>query len=97
MFLHSEPIYFICKNILMNRLIPFPSDELSLSQRQGRIDCQVTVQNPGRVYFYATYWPARLSPTATLNELNPGDLVEVVDRKGLTLIVKPLSQQRELS
>ena len=76
----------------MNRLIPFPSNELSLAQRQGRIDRQVTVQNPGRVYFYATYWPARLSSTATLNELNPGDQVEVVGREGLTLLVKPLLQ-----
>ena len=81
----------------MNRLIPFPSNELSLIQRQGRIDRQVTVQNPGRVYFYATYWPARLSQTATLNELNPGDQVEVVGREGLTLLVKPLSQRSELS
>lgn len=78
----------------MNRLIPFPSNELSLSQRQGRIDRQVTAQRPGRVYFYATYWPARLSPTATLNELQPGDPVEVVDRDGLTLLVKPMSQRR---
>ncbi|MEM7063457.1 MAG: NfeD family protein [Cyanobacteria bacterium P01_B01_bin.77] len=81
----------------MNRLIPFPSDQLSLSQRQGRIDRQVTIQNPGRVYFYATYWPARLSQTATFNELNPGDPVEVVGRDGLTLLVKPLSQRRDIS
>ncbi|WP_442786359.1 NfeD family protein [Leptothoe sp. PORK10 BA2] len=81
----------------MNGLIPFPSQELSLSQRKGRIDRQVTVQNPGRVYFYTTYWPARLSQTATLNELNPGDQVEVVGREGLTLLVKPLLQRSELS
>lgn len=81
----------------MHRLIPFPSKKLSLFQRQGRIDRRVTAQNPGRVYFYATYWPARLAPTATRNELHPGDQVEVVGREGLTLLVKPLSQRRELS
>ena len=74
----------------MKRLTLLPSTDLSPFQKQGTIDRLVTAQHPGRVYFQATYWPARLSQTVELNALNPGDLVEVIGREGLTLLVKPL-------
>lgn len=43
---------------------------------------------PGRVQFRATYWPARLERNSP-ERLEPGDLVEVLGREGLTLLVKP--------
>ncbi|MGB5973278.1 MAG: NfeD family protein [Nodosilinea sp.] len=58
---------------------------------QGTVNTLVTPLQAGRVYFQATYWPARLFQMATLESLHPGDSVEVVGREGLTLLVKPLS------
>lgn len=81
----------------MNRSTPFADNDLSPFQGRGTINRLVTPQHPGRVYFQATYWPARLFQTATLSELQPGDPVEVVGREGLTLLVKPLPQRRESS
>ena len=80
----------------MNRSIPFADNDLSPFQGRGTVNRLVTTQHPGRVYFQATYWPARLSPTATLHDLQPGDPVEIVGRDGLTLLVKPLSQRRKI-
>jgi membrane protein implicated in regulation of membrane protease activity len=76
----------------MHRSNPFPSNDLLSFQGRGTINCRVTAQNPGRVYFQATYWPARLFQPSSLSELNPGEPVEVVGREGLTLLVKPLPQ-----
>jgi membrane protein implicated in regulation of membrane protease activity len=79
----------------MNRSTPFSNNDFSTFQSRGTVNRLVTTQHPGRVHFQATYWPARLSQTATLSELQPGDPVEVVGREGLTLLVKPLPQPRE--
>lgn len=74
----------------MNLSMLFPNHDLSPFPYRGTVNRSVTTQNPGRVYFRATYWPARLSETTALGELKPGDPVEVVGREGLTLLVKPL-------
>ena len=79
----------------MNRSTPFFSNDFSTFHGRGTINRLVTAEHPGRVYFQATYWPARLCQPATLRELHPGDPVEVVGRDGLTLLVKPLPQWRE--
>ncbi|MBE9135744.1 NfeD family protein [Nodosilinea sp. LEGE 07088] len=81
----------------MNRSTPFPDHDFSTCQGRGTVNRLVTTQHPGRVYFQATYWPARLSQTATPSELQPGDPVEVVGRDGLTLLVKPLPERRASS
>ena len=41
----------------------------------------------GRVYFQATYWPARLLNPQFSDKLLPGTMVIVVGREGLTLLV----------
>lgn len=76
---------------------PFPSNDLFPFQGRGTVNRLVTLQHPGRVYFQATYWPARLFQMDTVKCLQPGDAVEVVGREGLTLLVRPLSQRRESS
>jgi membrane protein implicated in regulation of membrane protease activity len=65
------------------------SSDLTAFQGRGVVERTITPSTPGRVYFQASYWPARLSQPG-VNDLPPGTLVEVVDRKGLTLLVKPL-------
>ena len=66
-------------------------------QGQGIVQQAIAPPYAGRVYFRATYWPARLAQTAMVGELQPGDPVEVLGREGLTLLVKPLPQPRESS
>jgi hypothetical protein len=72
-----------------------PTDQFAY-QTQGILDRPITSETPGRVYFEATYWRARLlQPTHTT--LQPGDTVEVLGRNGLTLLIQPKSaeQRRE--
>lgn len=72
-----------------------PSADQFPIQGQGVVKSAVTSRDPGRVYFKATYWPARLAQTETVDSLLPGDLVEVLGRDRLTLLVKPVSRRIE--
>lgn len=69
----------------------------SLVILKGRGVVQTTIKPfyPGRVYFQATYWPAKLLISDNTSSLNPGDLVEVIGCEGLTLLVKPFSQKNK--
>ncbi|MEO1069830.1 MAG: NfeD family protein [Cyanobacteria bacterium J06638_6] len=67
-----------------------PSSDLTAFQGRGIVERTITPSTPGRVYFRASYWPARFFQTDANSELSPGAPVEVVDRDGLTLLVKPL-------
>jgi membrane protein implicated in regulation of membrane protease activity len=67
-----------------------PSADLTTFQGRGIVERTITPSTPGRVYFQASYWPARFFHPGASNELPPGAPVEVVDRDGLTLLVKPL-------
>jgi membrane protein implicated in regulation of membrane protease activity len=69
--------------------LPTPNAD-GRSQQQGIVKRAITPQHSGRVYFQATYWPARLLSTVACEGLQPGDPVEVVGREGLTLLVQPL-------
>ncbi|MEM6837306.1 MAG: NfeD family protein [Cyanobacteria bacterium P01_C01_bin.120] len=69
----------------------FQVTEMSPFQGRGIVQQAIAPPYAGRVYFRATYWPARLSQTAKLDKLQPGAPVEVVGRDGLTLLVKPLN------
>lgn len=66
------------------------SSDLTAFQGRGIVERTITPSAPGRVYFQASYWPARFFEPCVTNNLNPGAPVEVVDRDGLTLLVKPL-------
>ncbi len=67
-----------------------PSSDLPPFQGRGIIESTITPSTPGRVYFQASYWPARFFQPEVTADLHPGTPVEVVDRDGLTLLVKPL-------
>lgn len=55
----------------------------------GIVDEQITADQPGRVKFKATYWPAMLFRDYNMT-LYPAQEVAVVGRKGITLFVRPL-------
>ena len=67
-----------------------PSSDLTTFQGRGIVERTITPSTPGRVYFQASYWPARFFQPDASSDLHPGAPVEVVDRDGLTLLVKPL-------
>ncbi|MBD2234601.1 NfeD family protein [Phormidium tenue] len=67
-----------------------PSSDLTTFQGRGIVERTITPSIPGRVYFQASYWPARFFQPDAAGDLHPGAPVEVVDRDGLTLLVKPL-------
>ena len=55
-------------------------------QGEGKIYETVFPEQKGRIYFKGSYWFARCNLDLILN---PGDIVEVIDRQALTLIVIP--------
>lgn len=57
----------------------------------GIVDEAITANTRGRVYFDATYWPARLYDASQYEKLQPSETVYVVGRQGLTLLVIPKS------
>lgn len=65
--------------------------EACKSKNRARVDRTIATNCPGRVYFKATYWPARLYDAETpCQHLPPDCWVEVVGRDGLTLLVAPV-------
>ncbi|MBE7384486.1 MAG: NfeD family protein [Leptolyngbya sp. SIO1E4] len=56
----------------------------------GRVERTINGYYPGRVYFKATYWPARLQQPQETCKLSPGSWVRVMGREGLTLLVSPV-------
>jgi membrane protein implicated in regulation of membrane protease activity len=75
----------------------FQATDLFPFQGQGVVERTITPLDAGRVYFQATYWPARLYQPTSSDALQPGDPVEVLGRDGLTLLIKPLAQGRRTS
>ena len=67
------------------------SVDMDMFQGRGVVERAITPSTPGRVYFQASYWPARLFQPDANSDLPPGAPVEVVGRESLTLLVKPLS------
>ncbi|WP_246843983.1 NfeD family protein [Hydrocoleum sp. CS-953] len=55
----------------------------------GIVDEKITPDEPGRVKFKATYWPAMLFRGYSMT-LEPGQEVAVIGRQGITLLVRPL-------
>lgn len=61
----------------------------------ARVERTIYRYDPGRVYFQATYWPARLEQPQFLERLLPGTKVKVLGRDGLTLLVAPVQHPRQ--
>jgi membrane protein implicated in regulation of membrane protease activity len=66
--------------------------ELFDTPKAARVDCPITAQLNGRVFFEGTYWPARVYETAADANyaLAASSWVTVVGRQGLTLLVAPM-------
>ena len=61
----------------------------------ARVERTISGYYPGRVYFQATYWPARLENPQFLDRLLPGMMVKVLAREGLTLLVAPVNYPKQ--
>ena len=55
----------------------------------ARVEQTISSSCGGRVYFQATYWPARFYQPDCQATMRPGDSVTIMGRQGLTLLVKP--------
>ena len=53
------------------------------------VEEKITADEPGRVKFKTTYWPAVLFRDYSMT-LYPGQEIAVVGRQGITLLVQPL-------
>jgi membrane protein implicated in regulation of membrane protease activity len=57
---------------------------------RGIVEMPIDRIFPGRIYFQASHWPAKLPEADEISaQLFPGDVVEVIGRDGITLIVRP--------
>lgn len=54
----------------------------------GIVEKAIAPHRPGRIKFQGTYWKAELADLA-IGPIEPGTWVEVVDRRGITLLVVP--------
>ncbi|WOD38939.1 NfeD family protein [Nodosilinea sp. E11] len=65
--------------------------ELFDTPKPARVECPITAQLKGRVFYEGTYWPARLYEAAAdaSSALAVSSWVTVVGRQGLTLLVSP--------
>ena len=74
-----------------------PSPVLELSEfstfssvkTTARVEKTISPSCSGRVYFQATYWPARFYQSDCQITSLPGDNVTIIGRQGLTLLVRP--------
>ena len=55
----------------------------------GKVEQTIDQNHSGRVYFQATYWPARFYNTDCQVKAVPGESIKIVGRQGLTLLVIP--------
>lgn len=65
------------------------SSDLFPFKGTGKVEQTITHNHSGRVFFQATYWPARFSDAACQVEAVPGESIKIVGRQGLTLLVIP--------
>ena len=73
-----------------------PDSGLLAFKGHGFVDQVVTETNRGRVYFKASFWPAQLAYSNTTQSLLPGERIEVIGRKGSTLLIRPLTSKEDL-
>ncbi|MGB3201059.1 MAG: NfeD family protein [Nodosilinea sp.] len=65
--------------------------ELFDQPKAARVECPISAQLEGRVYYQGTYWPARVYEGVIDAgiALAPSSWVTVVGRYGLTLLIVP--------
>lgn len=61
----------------------------------GRVERTINGYYSGRVYFKATYWPAKLEHPQAMCRLLPGTWVRVIGRDGLTLLISPIKEKKD--
>lgn len=71
--------------------IPIPETEELLPQPlPGKVEQMITPTRPGRVRFQATFWTAEFYYSDCQVAVLPGMSVNVVGRRGITLLVIPI-------
>ena len=63
--------------------------ELFSQLKTGVVSDRIDADQPGRVWYRATYWPACLYNLETQDILLPNMEVIIVGRRGITLLVRP--------
>ncbi|HEY9728126.1 MAG TPA: NfeD family protein [Chroococcales cyanobacterium] len=56
----------------------------------GRVEKTIAPEQPGRVQFQGSYWPARLYDPECQATLLPDEAIAVVGRQGITMLVLPI-------
>jgi membrane protein implicated in regulation of membrane protease activity len=60
-----------------------------LTPEVGVVDQVIAPNQPGRIKYQASYWPARLYQVKGAIQLDSQQVVQVVGREGITLLVQP--------
>jgi membrane protein implicated in regulation of membrane protease activity len=55
----------------------------------GIVEKVIAPNQPGRVKYQASYWPAKLDQTAAATAIESNQSVLVIGRQGITLLVRP--------
>ncbi|XWK88093.1 MAG: NfeD family protein [Phormidium sp.] len=61
----------------------------------GTVEKRITSNQPGRVKFLGTYWPAKLHQTNKQVTLIPEQTVHIIGIQGITLLVIPVNDELE--
>lgn len=73
----------------MNSSTKLPvTTELFARPALGEVMKTISLDQRGRVKFEATYWFARFYSSHSQDRAEPGTLVSVIGREGLTLLIK---------
>lgn len=68
------------------------SIELFAAPIEGIIERPIALDHPGRVKALGTTWNAHFHPTSDQPTITTGDRVLVIGRRGITLLVIPLTK-----
>jgi membrane protein implicated in regulation of membrane protease activity len=66
-----------------------PAPEFFSTPQVGVVDQMIAPNQPGRIKYQASYWPARLYQVKGSIQLDSQQVVQVVGREGITLLVQP--------
>lgn len=79
--------------LMSNRTLP--TAEILTHQNVGVVVKTITPTQRGRVQYQATSWPACLYGITQPCTLEPNQPVQVLGRRGLTLLIQPLALEDE--
>lgn len=75
---------------MVNLFVP-ENVEMFSEALMGTAENTITQNQPGRVKFLGSYWPARFYHSNCDVIIFPDDFVKVVGRQGITMLVVPIS------